>query len=77
MNFVKNVGKTDRIIRIVVGICIIVFLAGWWKILGVLILLTGFIGWCGLYQVLGSCCPFSKNKEDKKGDKPQGGCCGK
>ena len=58
MNLLKNnVGKIDRIIRIVVGILLIgsVFYAlqhpvGW---LGVILIVTGIIGKCPLYSLIG------------------------
>lgn len=57
----QNVGKTDRIIRVVVGAALVILLPGWWKALGAVVLLTGLIGWCGLYTLLGkSTCPVSK-----------------
>lgn len=55
--FKNNVGKIDQIIRIVVGIILIgnVFYAlqhpvGW---LGVILIVTGIIGKCPLYSLLG------------------------
>ncbi len=58
MNLLKNnVGKIDRIIRIVVGIILVgnVFYAlqhpiGW---LGVILIVTGIAGICPLYSMLG------------------------
>ena len=58
MNLLKNnVGKIDRIIRIVLGVLLIgnVFFAlqspiGW---IGVILLVTGIAGICPLYSVLG------------------------
>ncbi len=58
MNLLKNnVGKIDRIIRIVVGIILVgnVFYAlqnpiGW---LGVILIVTGIAGMCPLYSLLG------------------------
>ena len=58
MNLFKdNVGKIDRIIRVVVGIILIgnVFYAlhhpiGW---LGVILIVTGIIGKCPLYSIIG------------------------
>ncbi|MBG7601552.1 MAG: DUF2892 domain-containing protein [Gammaproteobacteria bacterium] len=53
----NNVGKIDRIIRIVVGIILVgnVFYAlqnpiGW---LGVILIVTGIAGICPLYSILG------------------------
>ena len=50
----QNVGSIDRIIRLIVGIVIIVvgvILNSWWGLIGVLIFLTGLVGWCGLYRI--------------------------
>ena len=53
----NNVGKVDRIIRIVVGILLIgnVFFAlqhpvGW---LGLILIITGIAGKCPLYSIIG------------------------
>lgn len=53
----NNVGKTDRIIRVVLGVLLIgnVFLAlqhpiGW---LGVILVATGLAGICPVYSLLG------------------------
>lgn len=58
MNLLKNnVGKIDRIIRVVVGVILVgnVFYAlqnpiGW---LGVILIVTGIAGICPLYSILG------------------------
>lgn len=52
----KNVGITDRIIRIVVGI--ILFFTGYvthyiWLIIGLILFVTGLFGWCPLYKIFG------------------------
>jgi len=53
----KNVRNAERIIRILVGIALIatVFVGPqWvWGWIGVVLLLTGLIGWCPPYQILG------------------------
>ncbi|MGH1332105.1 MAG: YgaP family membrane protein [Paracoccaceae bacterium] len=64
----KNVGKLDRILRIVIGLALIAgfFLApeSNYRILyliGIIPLATGLIGSCGLYRVFGlSTCPMQK-----------------
>jgi len=51
-----NVGETDRIIRIVFGIAIIIagiVLHTWWGLVGLLPIFTGLIRFCGLYSILG------------------------
>ncbi len=57
MHLKKNVGKTDKIIRISLGVVLIVLaivLNTWWLfILAVAALATAFVGFCGLYRVFG------------------------
>jgi uncharacterized membrane protein HdeD (DUF308 family) len=55
--FKRNVGKTDRIIRVVLGVLLVgnVFFAlqhpvGW---IGVILIVTGIAGICPLYSLLG------------------------
>lgn len=62
----SNVGGLDRILRIVVGIVLIAFAVtgtvGVWGWIGVVPLLTGLIGWCPAYPLLGiSTCPMKKS----------------
>ena len=62
----KNVGGIDRILRIVVGLVLVGLAAtgsvGWWGWLGVVPLLTGLVGACPAYKLLGmNTCPM-KNK---------------
>jgi Protein of unknown function (DUF2892) len=53
----KNVGAIDRTLRIVIGLALIAGAAtstiGPWGYLGLLPLLTGLIGWCPPYAMLG------------------------
>lgn len=55
----KNIGNTERVIRVIAGIAIlslIFFLDGvtrWWGLIGIVPLLTGVIGWCPPYAILG------------------------
>jgi len=62
----KNVGKIDRALRLIVGIVAIalVFVGprtpwGW---LGLIPLVTGLIGWCPAYRIFGlrTCGPSSE-----------------
>jgi len=52
----QNEGMTDRIIRIVLAVVFIVLAlvySAWWFIPAVLALVTGIVGWCGLYKIFG------------------------
>lgn len=47
-----NLGKADRILRVVTGFIIIeagVHLEAWWGIIGIVPILTAAIGWCPFY----------------------------
>lgn len=60
-----NVGGIDKILRIVVGIALIALAAmgviGMWGWIGVVPLLTGLMGWCPAYTLLGmNSCPMRK-----------------
>lgn len=47
-----NIGGTDKIVRYIVGIVIILlglYFKSWWGALGLIPLLTALIGWCPLY----------------------------
>ncbi|MHB0889047.1 YgaP family membrane protein [Acidithiobacillus sp.] len=67
-----NEGKTDRIIRVIIGLLIILVLGialpgteKWWALVGLIPLITGIIGFCGLYAMFGiKTCPL------KAGNKP-------
>lgn len=48
----SNVGKVDKMLRIVLGIAAIaagVYFKTWWGALGVVFLATALINWCPLY----------------------------
>lgn len=53
----KNIGAIDRALRILIGLALIAAAAtgtiGLWGYLGVVLLLTGLIGWCPPYAMLG------------------------
>lgn len=55
----KNVGDIDRILRISIGLILIVMELGGispispWGWIGVVPLVTGLIGWCPPYAILG------------------------
>lgn len=59
----RNEGTLDRALRIVVGLALIALTLngtiGVWGWIGVVPVLTGAIGWCPLYTVLGiKTCPM-------------------
>ncbi len=52
----KNVGKIDKIIRIIAGVLIIgvgIYYKNWLGLIGLVPLFTAITGWCPLYSVLG------------------------
>jgi hypothetical protein len=60
-----NVGVTDRIIRIILGVVIIlagVYFKSWWGVVGIVPIVTGLIRFCPAYIPFG----FSTCKQDKK-----------
>jgi hypothetical protein len=70
MNIVnKNVGKLDKVIRIVVGLVLFSLLyflekpLGYIGLIGAVPLLTALVGYCPLYKIVGlSTCPLNKKK---------------
>lgn len=61
----RNVGGIDRTLRIVIGLALVALAAtgtvGWWGWLGIAPLLTGLVGWCPPYALLGiDTCSTSK-----------------
>lgn len=52
----KNVGKTDKTIRIIAGLAIIaagLYYQNWWGAVGLMPLGTALINWCPPYALLG------------------------
>ncbi len=52
----KNIGKTDGIVRMLLGIAIVLagfYSSAWWMVLGVIPLATAFFGFCPLYYLFG------------------------
>jgi len=66
-----NVGTTEKIIRIILGLVFIwvgLTYSPWWYIIATILLLTAAIGWCPLYKVVGiNTC---KQKEEQKTEAP-------
>lgn len=51
-----NIGKTDRVLRGVLGIVILgagLFFGSWWGLIGLVPLGTAFVSWCPLYVPFG------------------------
>lgn len=51
-----NVGDTERMARILVGLVIIglgLMYSSWWGIIGLIPVFTGIIGWCPAYLPFG------------------------
>ncbi len=50
-----NVGITDKIIRIIIGLAVGalgIYFHSWWGLIGLIPLLTAIFGFCPLYTVL-------------------------
>ncbi|HEX8950141.1 MAG TPA: DUF2892 domain-containing protein [Dissulfurispiraceae bacterium] len=67
----KNIGATERIIRVAAGVAImsLVFVGpkSPWALLGLIPLLTGLTGWCPPYALLGiSTCKECRANERNK-----------
>lgn len=60
-----NIGKTDKMIRIILGVVIIlvgVYFQSWWGAIGLILLFTAVIRWCPAYVPIG----FSTCEPDEK-----------
>jgi len=47
-----NVGKTDKVIRIIIGLSIGaagIYFKSWWGLVGIIPVFTALVGWCPLY----------------------------
>ncbi len=52
----SNIGKTDRILRIILALMIGsigIYFKSWWGLLALLPFVTGAISFCPLYKILG------------------------
>ena len=52
----KNMGKADRLVRIIIGIALLAFgliYQQWWGILGLIFVATSSVSICPLYTLLG------------------------
>ncbi|WP_205341893.1 YgaP family membrane protein [Denitrificimonas caeni] len=65
----SNMGSIDRALRIIVGLVLVVLTLtgtiGWWGWLGVVPIVTGALGSCPLYSIIGlnTCGTKSCNKK--------------
>lgn len=61
-----NVGKTEQIARIGIGIGVILlgfYFGSWWGLIGIIPIITGSIRYCPLSDILGiSTCQADENK---------------
>lgn len=63
----KNEGTIDRVLRVVLGLVLLslVFVGPqtWWGLIGLVPLVTGLMGSCPVYSILGiSTCPMKSEK---------------
>ncbi len=67
--FKTNEGTVDRALRVLVGVALLAWYfmgqgEGFWhtaKLIGIVPIFTGLVGWCPLYTLLGvSTCPMKK-----------------
>ncbi len=60
-----NVGRTEQIVRILVGIGVVLaglYFRSWWGLIGIIPIITGSIRYCPLSDVLGiSTCRVDEN----------------
>lgn len=52
-----NVGKTDRILRVLLGLTIAgigIYYNSWWGAIGLVFILTSLISWCPIYRIFGA-----------------------
>ncbi len=52
----KNIGKIDRLIRVIAGLVIVYFAVqagSWWGLVGVVLLFTATTEFCLMYKLLG------------------------
>ena len=63
-----NTGKTDRVLRVILGLVIIAigwFYQSWWGVIGIIPVFTATIGWCPVYLPFGlSTCKVDNKQAD-------------
>lgn len=60
-----NAGKADRTIRVILGVVLLSLVVvgpqTYWGLVGIIPLLTGLVGYCPLYKLVGlNTCPLQK-----------------
>lgn len=68
----KNLGQVDRAARLFIGAVILIVAAqfgSWWGLLGLALIITAAIGYCGLYDLIGikTCCKTEESGQSKPG----------
>ncbi|MEG8947865.1 YgaP family membrane protein [Rosettibacter firmus] len=64
----KNIGSTDKILRVIIGILIIaigLITKSWWGLIGLIPIATALIGWCPLYAPFGITTCKTQSEEQK------------
>ena len=76
----KNVGKTDKMIRIVLGIIFLILgytVSPWFYLFAVIDLITAFTGFCLLYSLFGiNTCKTKESNSENAVYKCEGTCGG-
>lgn len=65
----QNIGQTDKKIRVVIGVILIlvgIITHSWWGAVGLVPLLTSLVGFCPLYTLL----KISTCEKSSRSDKP-------
>lgn len=62
----QNAGTLDRVIRVALGLGLLLLVVvgpqSWWGLVGIIPLLTGVVGYCPLYGILGlRTCPIARS----------------
>ncbi|MCB2294540.1 DUF2892 domain-containing protein [Clostridium algoriphilum] len=61
-----NIGRTEQIVRIVIGVAAVLlglYYKSWWGVVGIVPIITGLIRYCPLSDVLGISTCDVKNKQ--------------
>ncbi len=64
-----NVGKGDKVFRIILGLVILVigfYFKSWWGLVGIVPIATALMGWCPVYLPCGvSTCKVEEEEEGR------------